>query len=1006
MASHPLPHHQPDPVPVAGQHSAADVAAMAAQREAYLDYLGLHHNPFPVVPDIDHFFLPARIDALIAEILHSIYTRKGFMVITGEVGLGKTTVSRRILQIMDDQKVETALVFNTFVQGTELLEEINRDFGIVSEGKSLQNLLAVLNTFLLERFASGKNCAVIIDDAQNLTLDSLEMLRLISNLETNSDKLVQLILVGQPELMAKLNAHELRQLRSRIVVLAEVAPYTVEEMKQYIYFKLNAAGSRGTLTIPERSFRLMHLLTGGNPRRINILLDRCLYGLFAYNTMQLSQRLVTEVAGELGMHRPKPAWRKKVASLGWPVFGTVGLAGAAVAAGMVLMMRPPAPVDPLHDQKVQEERQKAENAKAEAAFELAKAKAAREQAAAELTKAQGAKEQALSELAKVQATQEKAKAEVAAARAAESLAMQEAAKVKESSSSEGKALAEALGKARASREQAEAKAGETEARIEELNKQIQSQEQTLAEVQQARQKAESETSEAQVQLERLKSEAKHQAEALAQAKAAQEQSRAEAEKAKAEALTAQEEAKRQGEALTQAKAAQEQTLAELLKVRQEQEQARAEVSKARMAEAKALTDAAQTVNSTTDNAQLTQHLAATRTAREQAEAKASQVEASLSRLQGEAQNKEKTLTELTAARQESEAKAERAESQLRELQAKAQNQAKALEEAVTAQKKAQQEAEQAQQEAAKAQAEARDVLAKAKAEREKAEAEIVQARKETEKAISQMRAAKEEVQTLAVQVESGQTVKPPEEVRQFLAAYGLENQAEGFTRALREGWLGEMGERIAAVSGQRLVTLDRPPPGTQDKYTLFQHTDAAGKSRALLFWKPAYAVDSFYYGYTGPEIHKLQDRLAALGLYPYPVDGVVGKNTMKALSRFQQIQHLPVTGTTDSATLFSLEHAAPPKERHWVIQGGAYRDRPAAEEIVQKMKGLGIRSFVQPITAKDGKKWETVRIGPFADRDEASIMLQELRPHLDRDAKIIEWTGAQTAPKVPSAAGR
>ncbi|MEO5366536.1 MAG: AAA family ATPase [Magnetococcus sp. WYHC-3] len=280
--------------------------AAVVPREAHLEFLGLKRNPFPVSPDAVHFFLPARTDTLLTEILHAIRARKGFLVLTGEVGLGKTTISKRVLNILEEQGIHTALVFNTFLQGGDLLAEINNDFGIPAEaaGPGPQGLLNALYAFLMERYGAGANCAILIDDAQNLTNESLEMLRMVSNLETSAEKLVQILLVGQPELNERLNQESMRQLKSRIVVNAVAMPYSLDDLKSYVHFKLTSAGHSGTLQISEALFRRIHQLTGGNPRRINILLDRCLYGLFAYGTTRLNPRILDEVAQELGMMTP------------------------------------------------------------------------------------------------------------------------------------------------------------------------------------------------------------------------------------------------------------------------------------------------------------------------------------------------------------------------------------------------------------------------------------------------------------------------------------------------------------------------------------------------------------------------------------------------------------------------------------------------------------------------------------------------------------------------------
>lgn len=266
---------------------------------AYLSAFGFHHDPFPVAPDDEHFFLPKRIEILITEILHSLFVRKGFVCLTGEIGLGKTTISRRILRELDDHGVETALVFNTFLQEEALLEAVARDFGLDPPRDDLHALMDGLNRFFLEKFENGINCAILIDDAQELSIESLEMIRLISNLEHNARKLVQILLVGQPELREKLANPRLRQLASRVVLHGRIESFNREETAQYVHYKLATAGCGGCLDVPSPAIRTLHRLSRGNPRRINILMDRCLYLAFASDRHRITPAMLRTVAREV-----------------------------------------------------------------------------------------------------------------------------------------------------------------------------------------------------------------------------------------------------------------------------------------------------------------------------------------------------------------------------------------------------------------------------------------------------------------------------------------------------------------------------------------------------------------------------------------------------------------------------------------------------------------------------------------------------------------------------------
>jgi general secretion pathway protein A len=280
--------------------------------QGYLSSLGLKRNPFPIVPESQDIFLTKRLEVTLRLLLDNIQTRKGFVLIVGEVGLGKTTLSRRILQHLDNEGTPTSLVFNTQLQGLALLKAINKDFGIQSNPENdLEREIEGLNKFLLEHYQAGKNCAILIDDAQNLTIESLELIRLISNLETSTEKLVQVILIGQTELEEKLDTYELRQLKSRITMKSKVEPLSSKELKQYVYFRLNSAGSSGNILVSDSAFKVIHRLTQGCPRRINILMERCLYALYALNAYKIIPKLVKQVALEIGIEDDAKANKQK-----------------------------------------------------------------------------------------------------------------------------------------------------------------------------------------------------------------------------------------------------------------------------------------------------------------------------------------------------------------------------------------------------------------------------------------------------------------------------------------------------------------------------------------------------------------------------------------------------------------------------------------------------------------------------------------------------------------------
>lgn len=265
----------------------------------HLKFLGLDQNPFPIAPDSVNFFMTEHIDQVITNVVHGVAARKGFMVLTGDVGLGKTTISRRILSILEQKGIETSLVFHSTYREVELLREINRDFGLQTPGLAFSDQMQLLNDYLLEQSYQGKNCAIIIDDAQNLSLQSLELVRMISNLEAEQQKLVQILLIGQPELLGHLNCGKLRQLASRIIIREIVRPLTADELKYYLLFKLNSAGGNGRIRVTRRAVRQCYRLTAGNFRQVNILMDRCLYLAFLNQTNEIDQRVIKAARRDL-----------------------------------------------------------------------------------------------------------------------------------------------------------------------------------------------------------------------------------------------------------------------------------------------------------------------------------------------------------------------------------------------------------------------------------------------------------------------------------------------------------------------------------------------------------------------------------------------------------------------------------------------------------------------------------------------------------------------------------
>ncbi len=267
----------------------------------HLETLGLDFNPFPVVPDAHNYFITERMHVAISDILHCIEARKGFILISGEVGLGKTTLSRLLLLKLAAEKVSTALILNTFLQSGSLLKAINKDFNIYIESNAIEDQLDALNSFLLSQYSQNRNCVIVIDDAQQLNLESLELVRQLSNLETNQNKLVQIILVAQGEILTTLNRNDMRQLKSRIALNIKIEPLTLTELKQYIKFRLARAGSNGQIILEPNAYKQLHKFTQGLPRQINLIMDRCLYVVAAYGKNRINKNLITKAYQEISI---------------------------------------------------------------------------------------------------------------------------------------------------------------------------------------------------------------------------------------------------------------------------------------------------------------------------------------------------------------------------------------------------------------------------------------------------------------------------------------------------------------------------------------------------------------------------------------------------------------------------------------------------------------------------------------------------------------------------------
>lgn len=264
----------------------------------YTDFFELSAKPFDLLPNPQFLYLSKGHRKALSYLQYGVQERAGFSLLTGEVGSGKTTLLRDIInKISGDMAL--AMVFNTKVDGCQLIALINDDFGLKTEGKDKVQLLNELNDYLLAEHAAGRQAVIIIDEAQNLTEEALEEIRLLSNLEADSFKLVQIILVGQPELKQIIARPSLRQLRQRISISCHLHPLNREESEEYIFHRIGTVGRRDCITFNEGVFDAIFRFSGGIPRLINLICDYLLLSAFVEETRTIDMDMVNDAVNEL-----------------------------------------------------------------------------------------------------------------------------------------------------------------------------------------------------------------------------------------------------------------------------------------------------------------------------------------------------------------------------------------------------------------------------------------------------------------------------------------------------------------------------------------------------------------------------------------------------------------------------------------------------------------------------------------------------------------------------------
>lgn len=267
----------------------------------YNHFFGFKEKPFKLVPNPDYLFLSKSHEEALAHLKYAAVAGEGFIEILGEVGSGKTMLCRAFLENLD-ANTESAYIFNPKMDAMDLLKSINDEFDILSDQDSIKALIDTLNAFLMEKRAEGKKVILLIDEAQNLNKEVLEQIRLLSNLETTKDKLLQIILVGQPELGEMLRSYDLRQIGQRISLRCRLRPLSYQETNAYIQHRIHLASPKQVAIFSRNAIRKIYKYSRGNPRLINITCDRALLTAYGFNCHKISSRIAKAAIIELSNH--------------------------------------------------------------------------------------------------------------------------------------------------------------------------------------------------------------------------------------------------------------------------------------------------------------------------------------------------------------------------------------------------------------------------------------------------------------------------------------------------------------------------------------------------------------------------------------------------------------------------------------------------------------------------------------------------------------------------------
>ena len=285
----------------------------------YHKFFGLKENPFNINPDPRYLFMTRHTQEALACLIYGIQTRKGFILLTGEVGTGKTTVVNKMLEWARQENIATAFIFNPRLNETEFFDFMMADFGISCESQLKSRILLRLNEWLLQRHQQGQRAVLVIDEAQNLPVEMLEEIRLLTNLETSREKLLQIVLAGQPELEERLNLPNLRQLRQRIILSAKTRPLTLLETHGYVTERLRIAGNSGGEIFASDAIEAISRYSHGIPRVINLICEHALINAFVEQNRLIPDRIIQEVAHDFSLKESSISDSAKVTPPGHPV---------------------------------------------------------------------------------------------------------------------------------------------------------------------------------------------------------------------------------------------------------------------------------------------------------------------------------------------------------------------------------------------------------------------------------------------------------------------------------------------------------------------------------------------------------------------------------------------------------------------------------------------------------------------------------------------------------------